>query len=56
MTANLATPLPKAVLQRPKTGFSVLVREWLTRGVYSCNGQTHRGLRAWAVMLHEQLF
>jgi len=37
------TPLPAAVLNRPKTGFSVPVRQWLGGG-----GEDERGLRGWA--------
>ncbi len=36
-------PLPRAVLDRPKTGFVVPVREWLHGG-----GGGERGLRGWA--------
>ncbi len=36
-------PLPRAVLDRPKTGFAVPVREWLHGG-----GGGERGLRGWA--------
>ena len=36
-------PLPRAVLDRPKTGFAVPVREWLHGGA---GGE--RGLRGWA--------
>ncbi len=37
------TPLPDAVLDRPKTGFFVPVREWLQG-----DGNSERGLRGWA--------
>ena len=39
------TPLPAQVLTRPKSGFFVPVREWLT-GVDA--GAPERGLRGWA--------
>lgn len=39
--ACLKKPLPPAILNRPKTGFHVPVREWMQQ-----NGE--RGLRAWA--------
>ena len=38
--------LPEAILSRPKTGFAVPVREWLTSGLSS--QQPERGLRGWA--------
>jgi len=47
-------PLPASVLSRPKTGFSVPVREWLTRrapGIASVPSSDH-GLRAWAKVVH----
>jgi len=44
-------PLPHAVINKPKTGFSVPVREWLMdRGLGEKAG---RGLRQWAVRVHE---
>lgn len=54
MAANLANPLPDAVLHRPKTGFSVPVREWLIRGSQDGDDQKQRGLRGWASLLHEK--
>jgi asparagine synthase (glutamine-hydrolysing) len=44
-------PLPDGVASRPKTGFTVPVREWLL----SRNGRktTDRGLRAWAKVVYE---
>ncbi len=40
-------PLPDVVLNRPKTGFTVPVREWLLKsGAASSGGE--RGLRGWA--------
>ncbi|HTP61557.1 MAG TPA: asparagine synthase (glutamine-hydrolyzing) [Burkholderiales bacterium] len=41
---SLCPSLPKAVLERPKTGFTVPVREWLAR---TGEGKA-RGLRGWA--------
>jgi asparagine synthase (glutamine-hydrolysing) len=40
MAAAPATPLPDAILTRPKTGFTVPVGDWA--------GGTERGLRGWA--------
>lgn len=47
MARSTPTPLPDAVLQRPKTGFVTPVREWL---LHSATGtaRAERGLRAWA--------
>ncbi|MDA0674895.1 MAG: asparagine synthase (glutamine-hydrolyzing) [Proteobacteria bacterium] len=39
-------PLPDAVLNRPKTGFSVPVRDWMQAGAGDGGGE--RGLRGWA--------
>ncbi len=53
MAASPSRPLPDAVLKRPKTGFSVPVREWL--GTES--GQpAERGLRGWARLVHGRLW
>ena len=49
MAAALAKPLPEAVLKRPKSGFSVPVREWLEGGESGAGGVgVERGLRGWA--------
>jgi len=43
-------PLPTAILSRPKTGFSIPVREWL-------NGEAHgkqRGLRGWSQAVYRE--
>jgi asparagine synthase (glutamine-hydrolysing) len=48
MAAALPTPLPSEIVNRPKTGFVVPMREWLT-------GEDHageRGLRGWARFVH----
>lgn len=46
MTRTAERPLPHQVLRRPKTGFSVPVREWLTRATGP--EKAERGLRGWA--------
>lgn len=47
MASTPARPLPAAILNRPKTGFSVPVREWLAAGAPYSERQ-ERGLRGWA--------
>jgi asparagine synthase (glutamine-hydrolysing) len=42
-------PLPAGVVARPKTGFSIPVREWLLAGKQPLGG---RGLRAWAKLVY----
>jgi len=44
--------LPKDVLQRPKTGFGVPVREWLVEGTSSARPHwKERGLRGWSRLI-----
>lgn len=45
MASTPARPLPDAVLNRPKTGFFVPMREWLLKDDASA---TERGFRGWA--------
>lgn len=50
MAAVPKTALPKEILRRGKTGFSIPVREWLLQDDLLLGGD--RGLRAWAQGLH----
>ncbi len=45
----LSNPLPQEILSRPKTGFSVPVREWM-------HGPLTRGLRFWAQFVYSALY
>jgi asparagine synthase (glutamine-hydrolysing) len=45
-------PLPESVLSRPKTGFSVPLREWLLEG--RPEFEQARGLRGWAQYVYRQ--
>jgi len=46
--------LPKEILQRPKTGFGVPVREWLMHGNITTKGPAmERGLRGWSKLILE---
>lgn len=47
-----ARPLPLAVLNRPKTGFFIPVRDWLLAGEGGVAAE--RGLRGWAKFVHAQ--
>jgi asparagine synthase (glutamine-hydrolysing) len=49
VAAALAPSLPQAVLRKPKTGFSVPVRDWLMGGQ---DIHADRGLRGWARHVH----
>jgi len=51
MARTPARPLPEAVLNRPKSGFLVPVREWL--GDDSAGVPVARGLRGWAHQVYE---
>jgi asparagine synthase (glutamine-hydrolysing) len=47
MALSPRVPLPEAVLSRPKTGFSVPVRDWLLQS-FDPQSARERGLRGWA--------
>lgn len=50
------TPLPSAVLTRPKTGFTTPIRTWLLKDLPGDRQLLERGLRGWAKhVLQEQL-
>jgi asparagine synthase (glutamine-hydrolysing) len=49
MAATASPALPAAVLDRPKTGFNVPVRDWLVAGG---TARPARGLRGWAQLVH----
>lgn len=54
MARSTAMPLPAAILNRRKTGFSIPVQEWL-RSRASTNGYAAaRGLRGWASLLYRR--
>ncbi|MBS1712896.1 MAG: asparagine synthase (glutamine-hydrolyzing) [Armatimonadetes bacterium] len=48
-----AVPLPAAVLDRPKTGFSIPVREWMLGS--GDTGGSERSLRGWARLVHKEI-
>ncbi|MEK7706479.1 MAG: asparagine synthase C-terminal domain-containing protein, partial [Verrucomicrobiota bacterium] len=59
MALTPRSPLPAALLARPKTGFSVPVRDWLLRDsqTFSLNAQPRansRGLRGWARQVYDR--
>lgn len=51
MAQSPAVPLPAAILNRPKTGFSIPVREWLRSSTSVNVFPAARGLRGWASLL-----
>ena len=50
MAQTLDVPLPKSVLNRPKTGFYLPIREWLTANGLQNYGEGYKG---WAKMVYE---
>jgi len=50
MAQSLDVPLPKSVLNRPKTGFYLPIREWLTANGLQNYGEGYKG---WAKMVYE---
>jgi asparagine synthase (glutamine-hydrolysing) len=50
IAAALAPQIPAALLNKPKTGFSVPVRDWLLKGQPAMQ---ERGMRGWARFIHE---
>jgi asparagine synthase (glutamine-hydrolysing) len=50
LAAALSPPLPPELLDRPKSGFSIPVREWLMAGQSEApvSPVARRGLRRWA--------
>ena len=54
MALGPATPLPYRILNRPKTGFSIPVREWLQSGSPMPQSAMSRGLRGWASLLYRR--
>ena len=53
MAASPARPLPNEVLNRPKTGFAVPMRDWLLKGDPTA---TERGFRGWARKIAEDCY
>ena len=51
MALSARVPLPDAVLSRPKTGFTVPVRDWLLQS-FNPLSAGDRGLRGWARYVH----
>ena len=52
MARTPASPLPDAILNRAKSGFTVPTREWVAEGREG--RQARRGLRGWARRVHEE--
>ena len=50
MASAPSNPLPPAIMNRPKTGFSVPIREWLQGEIRQIGS---RGLRGWALKLYD---
>ena len=54
MARSPTRPLPRAILERRKTGFSIPVREWLRAHEDAGSQQPIRGMRDWALHLHRK--
>jgi asparagine synthase (glutamine-hydrolysing) len=50
IAATVSSQIPASVLHKPKTGFSVPVREWLLQGQPALQ---ERGMRGWARFIHK---
>ena len=53
IAAAIAPQLPAELLNKPKTGFSIPVRDWL---MTDQPAQQERGLRGWARFIYENLY
>ncbi len=53
MAGTLQTPLPEAVLKRPKSGFLVPVQRWLAAASGSGGGKGDHDWRAWAQTVYQ---
>jgi asparagine synthase (glutamine-hydrolysing) len=53
MAASPTSPLPKDILNRRKTGFSIPVHQWLTEKL-SNQAHNKRGLRGWATLCYSK--
>ena len=53
LTASLKKPLPREVLNRPKTGFAVPMRDWLLQRDPRA---TQRGFRGWAKQISKDCY
>ncbi len=55
LPASPRKPLPPAVFSRPKTGFSVPLRQWVLGGGRGSKGSEF-GMRGWARRLYDTVF
>jgi len=55
LPASPSKPLPRAVFTRPKTGFSVPLRQWVLGGMGGGKGSEF-GMRGWARRLYDTAF
>lgn len=54
ITAAIAPKIPSALLNKPKTGFTIPARKWLMEAQENANDRAEPGLRSWAAILHNQ--